>query len=158
RMRILAAVVAIGALNMFRRRSKFLPFAAFSTSIVVAYLIAQPKTWGWYFYAPMLAWVGWLGLGSEQIVRWIGFKRLQLSSRTLQSCTLAGCALCLIAVWFFPRLRPDNVTPRVYEHFEAWSKEARITERQPTILASDIGAVGWYANTRILDSAGLVWP
>ncbi|MEO6709082.1 MAG: hypothetical protein ABI054_02075, partial [Planctomycetota bacterium] len=36
--------------------------------------------------------------------------------------------------------------------------EAHTSERQPTILASDIGAIGWYTNARILDSMGLVWP
>ena len=158
-MRMLTAVVAIGAVSMLLRRSKLLPFAVFATLIVVAYLIAHPKTWGWYFYAPMVAWVAWLGLGCEQIARWIGFEKLRLqASGGVRASTIAGCALCVGAVSTFPYLRPDRVTPLVYGHFEQWAKEARIAELKPTILASDIGAIGWYADTRILDSAGLVWP
>lgn len=158
-MRLLAGLVAIGGLTMLLRRSKLLPFAVFSTLIVVAYLIVRPKTWGWYFYAPYVAWVVWLGLGCEQVVRWIGFAKLRLRpSASLRGWTVAGCGLCLGAVSIFPMLREDKITPLVYGHFEVWAKEAHIAERKPTILASDIGAIGWYADTRILDSAGLVWP
>ena len=156
---MLLVLVAIGGVTMLVRRSKILPFAVFSMLIVTAYLIVKPKTWGWYFYAPHVAWVVWLGLGCEQITRWIGFAKLRLlPSEGVRLWSMIGSAMCVAAVAIFPLLRADNVTPLVYEHFEQWAKEAHIVERQPTILASDIGAIGWYANTRILDSAGLVWP
>ena len=158
-MRMLLVLVVIGGLTMLWRRSKLLPFAMFASSIVAAYLIVQPKTWGWYFYAPHVAWVAWLGMGSEQIARWIGFAKLRLvPSEGVRLWTLAGCAASLAAVAIFPMIRADKVTPLVYERFEQWAKEARTSERQPTILASDIGAIGWYTNARILDSMGLVWP
>jgi hypothetical protein len=131
----------------------------FATLVVTAYLVARPKTWGWYFYPPLVAWVACLGVGCEQVARWIGFEKLRLrSAASLGWPTVLGCSLSLAAVATFPWLREDKVTPMVYERLAEWSAEASIVERQPTILASDIGAVGWYANTRILDSAGLVWP
>ncbi|HUR27276.1 MAG TPA: hypothetical protein VM509_03765 [Planctomycetota bacterium] len=157
-MRCLAAVVALGALMMIRLRSRITPFAIFSMLIVAAYLVERPKTWGWYFYAPLTVWIVWLGLGFEQIARWIGFERLRSSRSVVRWSTAAGCVASVAAVACFPLIRADKVTPLVYEHFETWAKEARVEERQATILASDIGAIGWYANTRILDSAGLVWP
>jgi len=158
-MRMLTALVGIGALSMLWRRSRFLPFAAFATLIVLAYLAVRPKTWGWYFYAPLLAWVAWLGLGCEQIVRWIGFQNLRVrNTEGVRLTTALGCALSIAAVSMFPLGRADKITPLVYERFEQWAKEAQVVERKATILASDIGAIGWYANTTILDSAGLVWP
>ncbi len=172
-MRMLSVLIAIGALAMLLRRSRMLPFGVFATLIVVAYLIARPKTWGWYFYAPMFAWIAWLGLGCEQIVRWIGFDKLRLRSPSvLRASTLAGSFVCLAVVAIFPLLRPnavtslvherllrpDTVTPLVYERFERWAKEAHIAERKATILASDIGAIGWYTDALVYDSAGLVWP
>jgi hypothetical protein len=39
-----------------------------------------------------------------------------------------------------------------------WCEEQRTSERQPSICASDIGAIGWFSGARILDSEGLVWP
>ncbi len=158
-MRMLAVMVGIGAIAMWFRRSKFLPFAIFAALIVVAYLIARPKTWGWYFYAPLLAWVAWLGMGFEQFARWIGFDRLGLGRQSrVRVATIAACVLCLGAVSAFPLVRADKVTPMVYGHFETWAKEARLAERKVSISASDIGAIGWYTDALIYDSAGLVWP
>jgi hypothetical protein len=158
-MRMLTALVAIGALAMLLRRSKLLPFAAFATLIVAAYLLARPKTWGWYFYAPLVAWVAWLGLGCEQIVRWIGFDKFRIPHATLvRRSTVAGCCLCVGVVAAFPLVRADKVTPLVYERFETWATEAHIAERKATISASDIGAIGWYTNAMIYDAEGLVWP
>ncbi len=172
-MRMLTVLVAIGALTMLLRRSRLLPFGIFACLIVTAYLIARPKTWGWYFYAPMFAWIAWLGLGCEQIVRWIGFDKLRLRwPFVVRASTLAGSCLCLAVVAIFPLLRPnaatsllserllhpDKVTSLVYERFGTWAKEAHIAERKATVLASDIGAIGWYTDALVYDSAGLVWP
>jgi hypothetical protein len=46
----------------------------------------------------------------------------------------------------------------VYQRLEAWAREARLEERQATVLAADIGALGYYGRTRVLDGLGLVWP
>ncbi len=37
-----------------------------------------------------------------------------------------------------------------------WSNQAPVSDR--TILAGDIGAIGYYSHAQILDEAGLVWP
>lgn len=158
-MRLLIALVGIGALVILRRRAAVLPFVAFTALVVAAYLIAQPKTWGWYFYSQLAAWVICLGMGFEQIARWVGHARLGFRQHRFVGPWVAlGVVASIGAVCAFPLLRSDRVTPRVYRRFEEWAKEYRIEERQASILASDIGAVGWYANTLIYDSAGLVWP
>jgi arabinofuranosyltransferase len=161
-MRLLAPLVALGAWTMLARRSRFVPFGVFAAAVVAAYLVAQPKTWGWYFYAPMAAWVTWLGLGCESLVRWVGFRRLPAWTRerpaALAALTGTGCALVVGVVSLFPLWRPDLVTPRVYAKFESWAREARLAERKITISASDIGAIGWYTGATIYDSEGLVWP
>jgi hypothetical protein len=158
-MRLLSVLVAIGALTMLLRRSRLVPFGLFAGSIVAAYLVVQPKTWGWYFYAPLTAWVVCLGLGAEQISRWIGFERLGWHRVGPQRALVAlGSLAVLGTVAIFPVLRPDRITPRVYARFEAWAKEARIAERKASISASDIGAIGWYTGATIYDSEGLVWP
>ena len=158
-MRLMFVPAAIGAIVCLVRRSKFLPFALFATAVVAAYVIARPKTWGWYFYAPLVAWVGWFGLGVDQMAQWFGEARLGLASGRRQRAAVRVLPLLIIAgVSLFPVVHPDHVTPKIYERIEAWAKEARIEERQATILASDIGAFGYYAGGVILDSEGLVWP
>lgn len=158
-MRLFSVVVAIGGVAMLLRRSRLAPFGLFAAGIVCAYLIVQPKTWGWYFYAPLFAWTAALGLGFEQIARWIGFARLGLDRpAVMRAAVVAGPLFVLAAVSAFPMLREDRITPRIYRQFESWAAEERLAERGVTISASDIGALGWYTNARILDSEGLVWP
>jgi hypothetical protein len=158
-MRLLFAIVAIGGMRCLVTRSRMRPFAVFAVAIVAAYVVARPKTWGWYFYPSLFAWVAWLGMGTEQLAEWIGLDRLRLVPvRSMARWTGAAAVLAIAAVGMFPFLRADGVTPRVYEHIEQWAREARLEERQATVLASDIGAIGYYTRTRILDSQGLVWP
>ena len=81
-------------------------------------------------------------------------QRLQRSSLFVVGLSLASVA----AIFGLARWRPDPVTVPVYEAIGQWASEQNVVERQAEILASDIGAFGWYADTRILDSQGLVWP
>jgi hypothetical protein len=158
-MRLVLVIVVLGFWRSCLRRGALFPFTLFAAAMVAAYLLAQKKTWGWYFYLPLTAWCAWLGLGTDKLVEWIGEERIKLfSERKLRWLPIALAVGAVIAVGTYSRLRPDQVTPLVYKRLESWAREARLEERQATVLASDIGAIGYYGRTRVLDSQGLVWP
>lgn len=145
--------LALFGLARVKKRAPALgPFVLFALAIVAAYVAARPKTWGWYYYAPQCAWVLGLALGLDALTA-----RLARLRRARGLVPIA--ALVVVAgVVGFRVWRPDRVTAGVYEPIERWARDDRVVERGARILASDIGAFGWYADTRILDSQGLVWP
>ena len=52
---------------------------------------------------------------------------------------------------------PETVSARIYEPLRAWGES--LPEQPVTVLAEDVGAVGYYARrARVLDTIGLVWP
>ena len=158
-MRLVLTIVVLGMWRSIARRVPLLPFLGFTTAMVTAYLIVRPKTWGWYYYAPLVAWTAWLGIGTEKLVDWIGQERIGLiSRRRLRWITIALSLFALGGVTLYSRLRPDRVTPLVYDQMEAWAREARLEEDGATVLASDIGAIGFLGRARVLDAKGLVWP
>lgn len=158
-MRLVLALVVMGIWRSVVRRGPLWPFLAFAGAIVVSYLLAQPKTWGWYYYLPLTAWCAWLGIGTDELVEWVGLERMGFRSAQKLRWVPIGLALVALGgVAGYAHLYPDEVTPMVYERLEDWAREARLEERQATVLASDIGAIGYYGRTRVLDSQGLVWP
>jgi hypothetical protein len=81
-----------------------------------------------------------------------------VSLRRLRWAPIVLSVGSVVSVAAYSSLRPDRVTPLVYRRMEAWAREARLEERQATVLAADIGALGYYGRTRVLDRLGLVWP
>jgi hypothetical protein len=70
---------------------------------------------------------------------------------------IAAAAVAVVAAATFSQVLPDRVTPEVYEPMRRWAEERGLRERNDSIVASDIGAIGWYGGL-ILDTEGLVWP
>jgi hypothetical protein len=158
-MRLASPLALFGYALLFLWRSPARGFAAFALAVVAAYCVAGVKTWGWYFCVPLTAWCLAFGVGLDACVDF--FTR---SSRAARAARLPGglvaalCALVILSVAAFTYWFPDRVTPRVYRAMEQWIAREGIHDSQPTILASDIGALGFFGRTRILDSEGLVWP
>lgn len=135
------------------------PWILFGLGVVAAYLTAGVKTWGWYYYVPLVAWAVALGLGIEVV-----YHRIHQSEETLSEAPHRGqvpifaALVAVLVVAGYTRVWPDEVTPQVYSPLEAWCKAERLAERDVAIAASDIGAIGFFSGARILDSEGLVWP
>ena len=151
-----------GAISFFRGanwrqnsvfRTLFLWFCAY----LAAYLVARPHVWSWYaepiqFVQTLFAALGLAHLGAILAAR--------KTSDSQKSPLVPALVLGVLAIGFWSGLLlksgPSATTRRVYRPLEAWS--AAHLSAQSTLLAEDIGAIGYYSNARIYDAAGLIWP
>lgn len=117
----------------------------------VAYCVARPTMWSWYGEP---VYYGVLVLATLALIQWFGgiAGRLEKSSAAL----LVSACIMPVAVWalLLVELGPSPATRNVYRPLERWCRLHVTSEH--AIVASDIGAVGYYSNARIYDLAGLV--
>ena len=140
-------------------RTPIRSFVLFGLGISAAYCLAGVKTWGWYFYVPLVSWCVALGLGLDAVIEFLSRAVPSLRiERTTGALPWALSGLVLTAVAVFSRQHTERVTYHVYQPLAAWCEREGIEAHQPSIVASDIGAIGFFGRTRILDSEGLVWP
>jgi len=147
----------LGIALAFLWRTATRAFVAFALAVVAAYALAGAKTWGWYFYAPLVAWSVACGLGCEAVFGF-GARAVQRFESVAKLAPIALALLAVVAVATTARVHPDRVTPYVYEPMREWCESAKLTANRTRIVASDIGAIGYYSDALILDSEGLVWP
>jgi hypothetical protein len=134
------------------------PFVLFSMAMVLGYVLSGAKTWGWYFYVPLVAWSVGLGLGTDLLLMGLWTRVARTRLRPLAThVPMVAAAAAVTAAATFSHVLPDRVTPEVYEPMRRWAEERGLRERNASIVASDIGAIGWYGGL-ILDTEGLVWP
>jgi hypothetical protein len=150
-------LVVLGFWRGLGRREVAAPLLRFALAVVVAYLIARPHTWGWYYYPMLAAWTVALGLGAQSVWERAlgpGSRREAWEFRL----TIAAVPLAALALALATRGRRDTVTEGVYRPLAAWAEEVDLAHSGARVLASDIGALGYYGRGLILDSEGLVWP
>lgn len=154
---VVLPLVLIGLARGLARPAR--AFLVFSLLIVVGYMASGVKTWGWYFYVPLTGWVIGFALGSEWVLdrpwAWLAGPR-RLANARLAPAGFAVAAV--LSVMTYSKLYPDTISGSVYGPLAAWAETVGLEEKQSTIAASDIGAIGYFSNAVILDTEGLVWP
>jgi hypothetical protein len=155
--RIVFPLVALGfACSLF---SPLRTFVAFAMAMVLAYVASGVKTWGWYFYIPLVSWSIGLALGVQALAALVARRlpRGHVPFALGQHVPLVASVAAVVGMGVFTQLYPDKVSPRVYEPLRLWAEESELRARNASIVASDIGVIGWYGGL-ILDTEGLVWP
>lgn len=147
--------VLFGWARAFRLATSVRPLLAFALGMLLAYFAARPHTWGWYYYLPLVAWVTALAFGLEPLLRAVARRSPPLARVGRLGAGIAALALLVGIIALRPR---DPVTELVYGPIAEWANEARLTEKGAVLLASDIGAIGYYGRSLILDSEGLTFP
>jgi hypothetical protein len=149
--------VAVGIVLALRNASRAV--VLFGLGMLAAYAAAGAKTWGWYFYVPLLAWCLAFGEGLAAAAGvLLRGRELALRERVGRGFVATFAMLALAGSAVLASVRRDHITGSVYAAMDTWCREQDTLGKQPTILATDIGAIGWYSGTRILDSEALVWP
>jgi len=124
-----------------------------------AYLLARPQIWSWYAEPIQFVQIVFAALGAADLIaRWPLLRKsfFRQSAPPLWMGLAPG--VLAVAFWLLVlgKSGPSGTTRYVYAPLQRWGQSAAI--RRSSILAEDIGAVGFYSNAYIYDTAGLVWP
>ena len=117
----------------------------------LAYVLARPSIWSWYGYPlvfmAILHIVGMVEILSHQL--WI--KRLETA---LQSKIVLVIPLI---IWFgiYAISNPEKITRNIYDRLE--NSQYFKGNTLETIVAGDVGAIGYFTKKRIIDINSLVW-
>lgn len=147
-------IAAVGALPCLRRPGFTRLLLLFAAVYVAAYFGRRPFMWPWYGTPVILATTIAAGIGADIILqrvphfgRWLNSVRIQLAAPVLMLVSFA-----LIQY----RHSGHDVTRNLYAPLAEWC--AHNFQPIGAVLASDIGAVGYFCGGRVLDAAALVWP
>lgn len=155
---VLAPLTTLGAALAFRRTSALRAFALFAIAIPLAYIASGAKTWGWYFYAPLTLACAALALGADALGGALAKRAWRAMGERTPALTALGALIAIAASVAFAALVPERITERVYRPLEREFERLELRARGERLLASDIGAAGYFSGATILDSEGLVWP
>jgi len=150
------ALGGVGLWHVLRRGRHWWPLLIWTAGIFLAYAILDVSRYFWY-YVPLVpgallavsAGVQWV---RAQMTRWPGGQRVRNVLTAL-----------LLIVLFWPSLRGVRYTwtatdPRMalYRTAGEWLREH--TPEQASVGALEVGILGYYADRRIIDFAGLLQP
>ncbi len=150
---IVVPLALAGIVSAFKSGGTLRTVAIWTILYISLYLVVRPHIWSWYT-APIqygLYIMGAVGAATLAAPR--------LRPSWLRAENLATAAAVLTAVFWLAILHfrgPSKVTTNVYEPMEEWC--ALHIQPGSSVLASDIGAIGYYSDAKLYDAAGLVWP
>jgi hypothetical protein len=142
----IALVGLIGAALALRKAGIARLLAAWLLLYLAAYVLGGPKIWSWYGFMPLTLAAIFAGSALSRLSpRW---PLRRLDAAVAATVIVAWAALGL---WRYP----DRITRNIYEPLASVCAE---TSASDTLLASDIGIVGYRCPGFIEDAAALVWP
>jgi hypothetical protein len=151
-------ITLVGVWSCMRSAGLRRSYSLWALLLTGAYVAARPMVWSWYFYPVLTANCLWLGTGLA-LVLGKGLPRLQAALATggTRALPIGVYLVCALGTGGFAiYLGPSPVRSGIYAAMRGWA--CKSVPLNASILAHDIGAIGYYSGARILDSAGLVWP
>lgn len=126
--------------------------ALWGAAYIGAYAVGTPKMWSWYGEPVYFCIVYLATLGAMNLV---GRVRAAVPMiRRIAPVLVALPTACWVLL--FVMKGESATTKNIYVPLKDWC--AQNVHDDTTILASDIGVIGYYSNARIYDAVGLVWP
>lgn len=157
-LRVAAPLTVVGIVAAIRSRGPLRSWTVFVLTLTTAYLIARPIMPGWYYY-PMLTGVSAsIGLGAAILLeRLLPATAALFKHRTFRAtATVVLCCLVAPVAWVALRTGQSAVRDEIYTPMQSWAASA--TTPDTTLLAFDIGCIGYVSDARVLDAGGLVCP
>ena len=121
---------------------------------LASYLVMRPWIWSWYSLPVQYGLILFAGIGLAHAIDKLKFFEI-LAKRI--NVSYAG-SFFVVAIWALILMKTGSsgVTKNIYEPLETWGNSTRLQNK--TILATDIGAIGYYTNAYIYDGLGLITP
>jgi hypothetical protein len=126
---------------------------------LAAYLVARPQIWSWYAEPIQYVQIIFAAIGMANLLGRLGVFRQEIGERvTPPRWWGAVTATLIVGFWalLMAKTGPSGATRYVYRPLEKWSQQTDLKGK--TVLAEDIGAVGYFTGAFIYDTAALVWP
>lgn len=150
-------MVCFGREKGWREAGFLRTLALWHGAYLAAYLVARPQIWSWYAEPIQFVQILFAALGAAHLLA-----RVPVIAKSSRQSPSWGMGLALgalsIAFWLLilSKSGRSGTTRFVYEPLQQWTRNH--ARGRASILAEDIGAVGYYSNATIYDTAGLVWP
>jgi len=148
----------IGWWRVIRDRTCIWPLAIYPILYLLAFSIANPLIFRWYLTPPLPMYFLGIFIGIEVLGRNLK------SPLPLAICGILAFGFTLNGWTLHPDHGPDRPAPKMaYIKLEevywqvASDLQGQIREEQ-TLAAADIGVLGYYTGSRILDTVGLISP
>lgn len=169
----------VGARSALRQSARTWPWVAYPWVYFTAFSIANPLIFRWYLTPPLPAYYVFIFIGAEVFVRSTLFKSnpetgtlrwsAKINQVLLPVIFLFPLALTLRSWTLHPDHGPDHPAPQMawfqlelLYHQAARRINEEIEENEfddlPVLAAGDVGVLGFYTPTRILDTVGLNSP
>lgn len=159
---ILLPFLLAGVWESIRRFQAGLILVLWASLHTLAYTLMKVEVYYWYFAPVFLVADVIIALGADQA--WALVRgRARFKSKT-QAAILAATSLVLILALLYPhwRLIRHSVRlklpprERAYVQVGKWLKQNTAPDK--SVLATEIGAIGYYSERKIIDPCGLVVP
>jgi hypothetical protein len=146
--------LAVWGVVRFARRDRGLTMVALWTGVYIAvYVAARPFVWGWYFHTIHFAKFVFAGLGLADILT----RARRLARIPPLTWAVGGMVLALLSgTAIAVKAGRAPVARHVYEPLVRWF--AAHPADGSSVLASDIGVIGYASRARVYDLGGLVTP
>lgn len=153
-----APLTLVGVFGALRAGGPLRTGSGFLLALTAAYLAARPMMPGWYYYPILTGVCAWIGLGTATLLeRGLPKTAALFGHRAVRPlATAALLAVVAPVAWVALLNGKSEVQKRIYTPIQTWAAE--LTTPQTTLLAFDIGCIGYVTDARILDAGGLVWP
>jgi len=148
----------IGIYYVVKRRKLMHPLMW--TSIYTGlYAITTPKMWVWYYLPMQMGMILISAVGIAHVIEWVSMTSNKSLIFNKKSLTSVGIVILFILAFYYHLPARFGVINRERARYESLAEYvADKTDKTASILASDIGYLGFYSNRTILDAWGLVWP
>jgi hypothetical protein len=143
-------VTMVGIREVWKAKGVLRSYFGFVLLYLAAYLIMRPWIWSWYAMPVQVALA--MSAGISVVA---GANKFSFFTRPAwERLASVGGTLCVVGVWaaLFVMKGSTGVTEHVYGEL------ATSGLQHGSILATDIGVVGYYSDARIYDGLGLVTP
>lgn len=150
-----AAVLAfIGGICALKRKHAVLLIVSWAVMHTLAYGALGVSRYFWYYAPVVTGLITAVAIGAEHAVQWVS--RVAPRASKVIGALLLGAVVATMALSAVTITQTSNRRTEIYRTAGEWLRAN--TSADDSVGALEVGAVGYYAQRRIIDFAGLIQP